>query len=97
MVLLVSRSWMIQQTIPGGALGLEYLFNFDQQIVFEFASVQPFGNHNNRTAQEDQYAFGLRYQKPLDEKWIIRADAIFALLENADDLSGIRFEVRRKF
>ena len=26
----------------GGAIGLQYLFNLDQQLVFEVATVQPF-------------------------------------------------------
>ena len=28
----------------GGAIGLQYLFNLDQQLVFEIATVQPFGD-----------------------------------------------------
>ena len=28
----------------GGAIGLQYLFNLDQQLVFEVATVQPFGD-----------------------------------------------------
>ena len=48
----------------GGALGIEYLFNLDQQIVMEVATVQVMGGDNavGRPAPGDQYGFGLRYQ-----------------------------------
>ena len=81
----------------GGALGLSYLFNLDQQLVVEIASVQVRGGNNSRVAKGDQYALGIRYQKPLDEKWIFRADAIASFLDKAEDQSGIRLEIRRKF
>ena len=55
------------------------------------------GGSNNRVAKGDQYALGFRYQKPLDEKWIFRADAIASFLDKAEDQSGIRLEIRRKF
>ena len=44
----------------GGALGIEYLFALDQQIVLEVATVQPMGKRANRVAQGEQYAIGLR-------------------------------------
>jgi len=79
----------------GGALGVQYLFGLDQQVVFEFATVQPFGS--SRAAVDDQYALGVRWQLPITKAWILRADAMYGLLKEADDLAGIRFEVRRKF
>jgi hypothetical protein len=39
----------------------------------------------------------LRYQRPLSKAWILRADSIFADRDNAEDLFGIRVELRRKF
>jgi hypothetical protein len=81
----------------GGAAGLQYLFNLDQQLVFEVAMVQPFED-DGIGAQDAQYGFGVRYQIPIDRAWLFRADATYQILEGADeDNFGIRTEVRRKF
>src|SRR6185312_11000922 len=68
----------------GGALGIEYLFNLDQQLVFEVATVQPFEN-DGIGAKEAQYGFGVRYQVPLNRAWLFRADATYQILAVADD------------
>lgn len=83
----------------GGALGIQYLFNLDKQLVFEVAAVRVLGDANEpgRAAIDDQYGFGIRYQHPISPAWIVRADAMYGILKNADDLSGIRLELRRKF
>ncbi|MGB0684185.1 MAG: hypothetical protein ACPGOV_15880 [Magnetovibrionaceae bacterium] len=83
----------------GGAIGIEYLFNLDQQIIFEVAAQHPLGGDikPGRGARGEQYAIGLRYQLPIADAWILRSDAMIGFLENADDVSGVRFEVRRKF
>lgn len=83
----------------GGALGIQYLFNLDKQLVFEVATVQILGdvNEKGRAAIDDQYGFGIRYQHPIGPAWIARADAIYGILKSADDIRGIRFELRRKF
>ena len=81
----------------GGAIGLQYLFNLDQQLVFEVAMVQPFED-DGIGAKEPQYGFGVRYQIPIDLAWLFRADATYQILDGADeDNFGIRAEVRRKF
>ena len=80
----------------GGALGLQYLFNLDQQIVVELAMVQPFGDPEVG-AEDPQYAVGFRYQLPITRAWLIRADATYQILEESEDSAGARFEVRRKF
>jgi hypothetical protein len=81
----------------GGALGLQYLFNLDQQIVVEIATVQPFKEDGIGTAVP-QYAIGVRYQVPLDRAWLFRADATYQILEgDQEDQFGIRSELRRKF
>ncbi len=87
------------QNTFGGALGLQYLFNFDQQIVVEAATNQVIEGRNEpgRPAKGDEYAFGVRYQRPLNEAWIIRADAMHGWRAEDEDIAGIRFEVRRKF
>jgi len=81
----------------GGAIGLQYLFNLDRQIVFEVAMVQPFED-DGIGAQDAQYGFGIRYQVPINRAWLFRADATYQILEGADeDNFGIRAEIRRKF
>jgi hypothetical protein len=80
----------------GGAIGLQYLFNLDQQLVFEVATVQPFED-DGIGAEEAQYGFGVRYQIPLSRAWLFRADATYHILEEEEDNFGIRAEVRRKF
>ena len=39
----------------------------------------------------------VRYQLPLNNAWLIRADAMVASRQNDKDLLGIRGELRRKF
>ena len=91
----------------GGAIGLEYLFNLDQQLVFEVAMVQPFED-DGIGAQHAQYGFGVRYQIPINRAWLFRADATYQILAADDDFEdifegnfednfGIRAEIRRKF
>ena len=83
----------------GGALGIEYLFNLDQQIVAEFATVQVIEGDNEpgRPALGDQYAFGVRWQLPITQAWIVRADGMYGIRTFDDDIKGIRVELRRKF
>ncbi|MGH8672099.1 MAG: hypothetical protein ACREUA_08720 [Burkholderiales bacterium] len=81
----------------GGALGVQYLFDLDQQIIFEVATVQVHGDDNDRVIQDDQHAIGVRYQLPLTKAWLIRADAMAAIREDDEDISGVRFELRVKF
>ena len=81
----------------GGALGIEYLFNLDQQIVVEAASVQIMGNGANRVAVDDQYALGLRFQRPITSAWIVRTDLMYGIRDADNDIAGIRLEFRRKF
>ena len=83
----------------GGAVGLEYLFDLHQQIVVEAATVQVIGGDfvPGRPAASDQYALGVRYQLPLNDRWILRADAIRGWKTQQGDVAGVRLEVRRKF
>ena len=84
------------QDAYGFAVGIENLFDLSRQVVFEFATVQPFGGQSE-TILGDQYALSARYQHNLNDRWILRADAMIGILDNADNLSGIRLEIRRKF
>ena len=83
----------------GGAIGMQYLFNLDKQVVVEMATVQIMGDKNElgRAAESDQYGFGLRYQQPISDRLIVRADAMYGALDEADDVSGVRLELRVKF
>ncbi len=83
----------------GGALGLQYLFALDRQIVVEVATVQVMGSDNEpgRPAAGDEYAAGVRYQFPLSEAWILRADAMYGARVEEADIAGARLEIRRKF
>jgi hypothetical protein len=78
----------------GGALGLEYLFQLDQQIVGEVARYQPRGDNNPLGAQT---AVGLRFQRPITHTWIVRADAMKGWRTGLNDIYGVRLEFRRKF
>jgi hypothetical protein len=82
------------QDSAGGALGVEYLFNLNRQIVAEVAAVHLLEDSAKR---HDQYAASMRFQQPLNNAWIFRSDAIYGWQSGADDVRGIRFELRRKF
>ncbi len=83
----------------GGAIGVSYIFNLDQQLVLEAASVETIGDdfEPGRAAVAGQLGLQVRYQRPISPGWIVRTDAMLGLLEEQDDLSGLRFEIRRKF
>lgn len=85
----------------GGALGIEYLFNLNRQIVFEVAGLSRHSEDGNR---DDEYAVGMRFQQPFAQQWIFRTDAVVGEREPpdqvgapAEDFSGIRAELRLKF
>jgi hypothetical protein len=81
----------------GGAIGIQYLFNLDQQLVFEIAMVQPF-DEDGIGAQDTQFGFGARYQIPINRAWLFRADATYQIKQDQEeDDFGLRAEVRRKF
>lgn len=81
----------------GGALGIAYLFDLDQQLVFELAVVQPFED-DGIGAQDTQFGVGVRYQLALNQAWVFRADATYQITQGLDeDNFGIRAEIRRKF
>ena len=83
----------------GGAIGVEYLFNLDQQIVLEAATVQVIGGElqPGRAARADQYGVGARYEIPLTKSVIFRADVIYGWREKDDNIMGVRSEIRLKF
>ncbi len=82
----------------GFAAGLNLLGReLDQQLVLETAMLGVMGDAATRRAQGDQFGVGFRYQLPLSNSVIFRADGMKGFLRNDDDVSGIRVELRKKF
>lgn len=77
----------------GAAAGLEKLWGISQQVVVEAAVVQRMGD----SPLSNQYALGIRYQRPLNNAWIFRADAMHGWRQGQNDVYGARVELRRKF
>lgn len=77
----------------GGALGVEYLFNLDRQLVVEAAAVERMSD----SALGSEYALGIRFQEPLSNAWILRLDAMAGWRDAAEDVFGARLEIRWKF
>ncbi len=76
----------------GGALGVEYLFNLDRQIVIEGTVVERMGD----SVLGSQYALGARYQHKISNAWIVRLDAMHGWREGLKNVYGARVEIRRK-
>ena len=82
----------------GMALGLNVLPNdFSQQLVLEAALLGVMGDDATRNAPGNQYGLGVRYQLPLTNAIILRADAMVGFLDNDEDINGVRMELRHKF
>lgn len=82
----------------GAALGLNIIGDsFSQQLILEAAALGAKGSQQFRNAQGDQYAFGIRYQKPLNNAWIFRTDHMYGWMRNDQDIHGSRVELRWKF
>jgi len=76
----------------GGALGVEYLFNLERQIVIEGAVVERMGD----SVLGRQYALGARYQHKISNAWILRLDAMHGWRDGLENVYGARVELRRK-
>ncbi|MCA9241785.1 MAG: hypothetical protein KDA37_16360 [Planctomycetales bacterium] len=83
----------------GASIGLDLLAapRFDQQLIVEAAALHAFDNPATRNAPGDQYGFGLRWQLPITNAYLIRVDAMHGWLGNSRDISGVRGELRWKF
>jgi hypothetical protein len=77
----------------GAAAGLEKLWGVSQQLVVEGAVVERMGS----STLKSQYALGVRFQHPINNAWIFRADTMHGWLQGQKDVYGIRLELRRKF
>jgi hypothetical protein len=78
----------------GGAVGVEYLFGLDRQIVIETATVQRRGDSK---LPGSEHSVSLRYQHPFTPRWILRMDAMKGFLQGQNDIFGARVELRCKF
>ncbi|MFK7738658.1 MAG: hypothetical protein AB8B50_21720 [Pirellulaceae bacterium] len=82
----------------GGAVGINLLgHNFNQQLMLEVAGLAANGSPQFRNAPGDQYAVGMRYQRPITNAWIFRTDHMLGFRRNAEDIRGSRVEMRFKF
>jgi hypothetical protein len=82
----------------GGAVGVEYLFNLDKQVVFEFAVQGDHGDSDDAGGPlGTEYAFGTRLQLPLNHALILRFDAMAGFRDDGEDIGGVRLEFRWKF
>ncbi len=82
----------------GAAIGVDLLSPaFDQQLILEMAALKTMSSASNRVASGDQVGVGARWQKKLSTATLIRADAMVGMLDNSDDISGVRVEYRWKF
>jgi hypothetical protein len=77
----------------GGAVGVEYLFQLDRQIVVEAATVQRWNN----SILGAEHSISARYQHPFTKTWILRLDAMKGFRQGRKDIFGVRVEFRRKF
>jgi hypothetical protein len=87
------------QNAYGGAVGIQHLFSLDQQVILELAAVRNLEDLSESFEEVvgNQYALSARYQLPLSNAWLIRADAIYISRESQDDSAGARTELRFKF
>lgn len=82
----------------GAAAGINIMPNdWSQQLVLEAAFLGVMGNPVGRNAQDEQYGVGFRYQLPLTNATILRADGMMGFLRGQEDVHGMRMELRRKF
>ena len=82
----------------GEAIGLNLIADdFSQQLVVEMAMLGVTGDDAMRNAAGPQYGLGARYQLPISNSLIFRADGMLGFLEDDDDVRGLRFEIRRKY
>lgn len=82
----------------GGAFGINLIADdFSQQLVVETAMLGVMGNDATRNAPGEQLGLGFRYQLPLSNAVIFRADGMYGFLKDQPDVRGLRFELRQKW
>jgi hypothetical protein len=78
----------------GGALGVEYLFNLDRQLVVEGTVVERMGGS---VLPGSEYSLGALFQQPLSNADILIFQGMRGWLEGQRDIFGVRVELRHKF
>lgn len=79
--------------VAGGSLGYQMFFNDKrEQVVLEIG-----GRQNTDSMNDAAIATGLRYQRALDQHWLIVVDAFVAKQESRDVSQGGRVELLLKF
>jgi len=83
--------------VIGAAVGVEYLFDLSRQLVIEVAAQDRWDSGKDSAVNGREVAFGVRYQQNLSKAWLWRVDGIFADRQDDENISGVKFELRRKF
>ena len=77
----------------GGALGVEYLFSLDRQIVVEGRWSQRMGDKRARGPSTPSAS---AISTSLNNAWIVRLDAMHGWRQGLENVFGARVELRRK-
>ena len=83
--------------VIGGAVGIQYLFDLSRQFVVELAAQDRWDDDENSSVNGRELALGVRYQHNLSKAWLFRMDGVIADREDDENISGVKFELRRKF
>ena len=79
----------------GGSLGYQKFFDGTRrQLIIELGGRK---NTNDRVADSDAFAAGLRYQQAIGQHYVVRVDAFGAVREGRDPAYGARLEWLTKF
>lgn len=82
----------------GMVLGINMLEkDFLQQLVLEGGVVAARGSAAFRNTMGNQYGFAARYQRALNNAWILRLDGLYGIVEGAPNIAALRSELRWKF
>jgi hypothetical protein len=85
------------QSAYGGAIGIQYLFNLDRQVVFEIAAQNPLEDDDKSNISGYEIAAGIRAQMNLTNAWLVRTNLMYGIRENEEDIAGLTVELRFKF
>lgn len=79
--------------VAGASLGYQMFFDHTkQQVVFEIG-----GRQDTDEVNDAAIAAGMRYQKALDQHWLVVVDAFVAKRESVNVTQGARVELQMKF
>lgn len=83
----------------GMAVGVDLLAapSFNQQLLLEASALTTMDEDPTRRVAGDQLGVGARWQAPLNNRQLLRADVMHGWLEDTRDITGARVEWRWKF